>query len=73
MLKSDQHQNVIIERDIVRIEPVDPNAMALPAYEPGALVDAVIAGDATLVLNAATGGGAARTPQARRRMRPRPV
>lgn len=50
VLKSDARQNVIVERDIIRIEPVDRNAMALPVYDPGELIDAVIAGEPAQVL-----------------------
>jgi hypothetical protein len=50
VLRSDERQTVIVERDIIRIEPVDRNAMALPVYDPGELVDAVIAGEPTQVL-----------------------
>ena len=48
VLKSDDKQNVIVEADVIRIEPVDPKVIYLPVYDSAALVEAIRAGDASL-------------------------
>ncbi|MFZ1430743.1 MAG: DUF3300 domain-containing protein, partial [Geminicoccaceae bacterium] len=48
VLKSDDKQNVLVEADIIRIEPVDPQVIYLPFYDSAALVEAIRAGDASL-------------------------
>ena len=48
VLKSDDKQNVIVEADLIRIEPVDPEVIYLPFYDSAALVEAIRAGDAGL-------------------------
>ena len=48
VLKSDDKQNVIVEADVIRIEPVDPEVIYLPVYDSAALVEAIRAGDASL-------------------------
>ena len=48
ILNSDDKQNVIVEADVIRIEPVDPQVIYLPVYDSAALVEAIRAGDATL-------------------------
>jgi hypothetical protein len=48
VLKSDDKQNVIVEADFIRIEPVDPEVIYLPFYDSAVLVEAIRAGDAGL-------------------------
>ena len=59
VLKSDDKQNVIVEADIIRIEPVDPQVIYLPVYDSAALVEAIRAGDASLAAQTAPPSGEA--------------
>ena len=48
VLKSDDKQNVIVEADVIRIEPVDPQVIYLPVYDFAALIEAISTGDASM-------------------------
>lgn len=37
-LKSDDHQNVVVEEDVIEITPVDPEVIYVPYYEPAQVV-----------------------------------
>jgi hypothetical protein len=59
VLKSDDKQNVIVEADIIRIEPADPQVIYLPIYDPTVLVEAIRSGDASSATQAAAPSEAA--------------
>ena len=48
VLESDDKQNVIVDADTIRIEPVDPKVIYLPIYDAAQLMDAIRSGDAGL-------------------------
>ena len=48
VLKSDDKQNVIVDADTIRVEPVDPKVIYLPIYDAALLIDAIRSGDASI-------------------------
>nr|HMU53318.1 DUF3300 domain-containing protein [Geminicoccaceae bacterium] len=48
VLKSDDKQNVIVDADTIRVEPVDPKVIYLPIYDAAQLMDAIRSGDASI-------------------------